>query len=122
MAVHLNPTGARLVEPWHPPGAWQASRLDLAAIDEPELKIARMSYWGLEGRLAVMQFFYLVGTPRGQRDVRGSGTKSHSPATLSTETRSPIPGWSSSVMRKASSRAASTSLAGPDVPVYPHGP
>ncbi len=65
MAAHLNPAGVLLVEPWHNPEAWQVGRFDLLTIDEPELKIARMNHCGLEGRLAVLEFFYLVGRPQG---------------------------------------------------------
>jgi SAM-dependent methyltransferase len=64
MAVHLNPTGVLLVEPWHSPEAWKVGRLELRTIDEPELKIARVTQCGLEGRLAVMEFSYLVGRPQ----------------------------------------------------------
>ena len=65
MAAHLNPAGVLLVEPWHTPEAWQVGRFELRTIDDPELKIARMSQCGLEGRLAVLEFFYLVGRPQG---------------------------------------------------------
>ena len=33
--------------------------------ERTERQIARMTQCGLEGRLAVMEFFYLVGGPRG---------------------------------------------------------
>jgi SAM-dependent methyltransferase len=65
MAAHLNPAGVLLVEPWYAPEAWQVGRLELRTIDEPELKIARMTQAGLVDRLAVMEFFYVVGRPQG---------------------------------------------------------
>jgi SAM-dependent methyltransferase len=65
MAAHLNPAGVLLVEPWHTPEAWQVGRLELRTVDEPDLKIARMTQLGLEGRLGVLGFVYLVGRPQG---------------------------------------------------------
>ena len=40
-------------------------RPHLLTVDEPELKIARMTISGREGRLAIMNFEYLIGTPAG---------------------------------------------------------
>ena len=65
MAAHLNPGGVLIVEPWLTPDAWIADRPHLLSVDEPDLKIARMTLSGREGRLAIMQFEYLVGTPAG---------------------------------------------------------
>jgi SAM-dependent methyltransferase len=65
MAAHLRPGGLLLVEPWLTPDVWQTDRPHLLTVDEPELKIARMTIPGREGRLAVMNFAYLVGTPVG---------------------------------------------------------
>ena len=65
MAAHLSPGGVMIVEPWLSPDAWVVNRPDLLAVDEPDLKIARMTISSREGRLAVMNFTYLVGTPEG---------------------------------------------------------
>jgi SAM-dependent methyltransferase len=65
MAAHLNPGGVLIIEPWLTPDAWIADRPHLLSVDEPDLKIARMTLSGREGRLAIMQFEYLVGTPTG---------------------------------------------------------
>jgi len=65
MAAHLNPGGVLIVEPWLTPDVWIADRPHLLSVDEPDLKIARMTLSGREGRLAIMQFEYLVGTPTG---------------------------------------------------------
>ena len=65
MAAHLNPGGVLIVEPWLTPEAWVADRPHLLSVDEPDLKIARMTISGREGRLAIMNFEYLIGTPAG---------------------------------------------------------
>ena len=65
MAAHLEPGGTMIVEPWLYPDVWVADRPHLLSVDEPELKIARMTISGREGRLAIMNFEYLVGTPAG---------------------------------------------------------
>ena len=65
MAAHLNPGGVLIVEPWLTPDVWVVDRPHLLSIDEPDLKIARMTISGREGRLAIMNFEYLIGTPAG---------------------------------------------------------
>ena len=65
MAAHLNPGGLLIVEPWLTPEVWVADRPHLLSVDEPDLKIARMTISGREGRLAIMNFEYLIGTPAG---------------------------------------------------------
>jgi hypothetical protein len=39
----------------------------LLTVDEPDLKIARMSASGREGDVSILEFDYLVGTPDGTR-------------------------------------------------------
>jgi SAM-dependent methyltransferase len=65
MARHLEPAGVLIVEPWLAPDVWVADQPHLLAVDDPDLKIARMTISGREGRLAIMTFEYLVGTPAG---------------------------------------------------------
>lgn len=65
MAAHLEPGGILVVEPWLTPEVWQVGRPHLLVVDEPDLKIARMNVSGREGRLAIMEFVYLVGGPDG---------------------------------------------------------
>jgi SAM-dependent methyltransferase len=65
MAAHLDPGGLLIVEPWLTPDVWVVDRPHLLSVDEPDLKIARMTMSGREGRLAIMSFEYLVGTPAG---------------------------------------------------------
>ena len=65
MAAHLADGGVLVVEPWLAPDVWQAGRPSLLSVDEPDLKIARMTIAGQEGRLAIMDFAYLVATADG---------------------------------------------------------
>ena len=65
MAAHLTPGGVLVVEPWLAPDVWQVGRPHLLTVDDPDLKIARMTVAGREGRLAIMDFAYLVATSEG---------------------------------------------------------
>ena len=65
MASHVKPGGILVVEPWLTPERWRVGRPHLLAVDEPNLKIARMNLSRREGRLAILEFVYLVGTPDG---------------------------------------------------------
>jgi SAM-dependent methyltransferase len=65
MAAHLNQGGVLIVEPWLTPDEWVPGRPHLLSVDEPDLKIARMTHSGRVGGLATMDFEYLVGTPAG---------------------------------------------------------
>lgn len=65
MAAQLAEGGVLVVEPWLTPDVWEAGRPHLLSVDEPDLKIARMTVSGLEGRLAIMDFAYLVATADG---------------------------------------------------------
>lgn len=65
MRKHLAPGGVLIVEPWITSEAWEPGRLDALFVDEPDLKIARMAVSSAEGRISVVHFDYLVGTPKG---------------------------------------------------------
>jgi SAM-dependent methyltransferase len=65
MASHLAPGGVLVVEPWFTPEQWHPGHPHLLAIDEPDLKIARVNLSGQEGRMAILNFTYVVGTPEG---------------------------------------------------------
>jgi len=65
MAAHLEPGGVLVVEPWLEPDDWIVGRPHVLVVDENDLKIARMNVSTREGRLAIMHFHYLVGTPDG---------------------------------------------------------
>jgi SAM-dependent methyltransferase len=65
MASHLVPGGVLLVEPWFTPEQWHPGRAFMTQVSEPDLKIVRMSYSRQRGRISLLDFEYLVGTPQG---------------------------------------------------------
>jgi SAM-dependent methyltransferase len=65
MALHLEPGGVLLVEPWFPPEDWKPGHLHLLTVDEPDVKIARATIAGLEGTVSIIDFHYLVVTRDG---------------------------------------------------------
>jgi SAM-dependent methyltransferase len=65
MASHLEPGGLLIVEPWLEPHVWVPGRLHLLTVDEPDLKIARVTVPSLRDRTAIVDFHFLVATPDG---------------------------------------------------------
>lgn len=65
MERHLLPGGVLLVEPWFTPDQWKQGLVSALHVDEPDLKITRMSISESQGRLSFFVFHYLVGTPEG---------------------------------------------------------
>ncbi len=62
MARHLQPGGVLIVEPWLEPQAWQDGHLSSLFVDQPDIKIARLSVSATEGRTSVMAMEHLVAT------------------------------------------------------------
>ena len=62
MMRHLEPYGLLVVEPWVLPDKWDPNRLHAVFVDEPGLKVARMSVPPPLAREQVLEFHYLVGT------------------------------------------------------------
>jgi ubiquinone/menaquinone biosynthesis C-methylase UbiE len=65
MNRHLKPGGVLIVEPWITPENWTPGKTYAQLVDQPELKIARMSISGRQERLSTVDFQYLVATPEG---------------------------------------------------------
>jgi SAM-dependent methyltransferase len=65
MAAHLEPGGVLVIEPWVLPEHWDARRLHAVFVDEPDLKIARMSVPPPLAREQTLEFHYLVATRDG---------------------------------------------------------
>ena len=65
MARHMSARGVLVVEPWLTPDVWQVGRPHLLTVDQPDLKVARMTIAGRKDRLAIMDFAYLVATEEG---------------------------------------------------------
>jgi SAM-dependent methyltransferase len=63
MASHLAPGGVLVVEPFFTPETWREGEVFGLWVDEPGLKISRVNLNARRGRLAIMDFHYLVGTP-----------------------------------------------------------
>jgi SAM-dependent methyltransferase len=62
---HLAPGGVLLIEPWFRPENWHPGSVHAMLVDQPELKIARLSTSMVEGRVSYFDFHYLVATPAG---------------------------------------------------------
>jgi ubiquinone/menaquinone biosynthesis C-methylase UbiE len=65
MARHVLPGGVLIVEPWFSAKQWHPGRASLVQVNKPDLKIVRMSYSRQRGRLSLIEFQYLIGTPKG---------------------------------------------------------
>jgi hypothetical protein len=65
MTCHLRSGGVLIVEPWFTPEQWQTGRVGGLFVDQPDLKISRMSITETEDRLSFLVFHYMVGTPQG---------------------------------------------------------
>lgn len=70
MARHVEPGGLLAIEPWFSPAQWKPGNLHALLVDEPDLKVARMSLSAPPvGNLSVLEFHYLVGEASGVRHV-----------------------------------------------------
>ena len=65
IAAHVAPGGIVLVEPFLDASVFRAGHVDAVFVDEPELKIARMSLSKQMGKIAILDFHYLVATLQG---------------------------------------------------------
>jgi len=73
MARVLKPGGILVVEPWFTPSTWRPGTVHAVNVEEPELRISRVSTSRTRGRVSVIEMHYLVGSPRGVRHL----TESH---------------------------------------------
>jgi len=65
MARHLNPGGIVVVEPWFTPEQWNPGGVFTTLSAKPDSKVFRMSYSGQKGNISILEFQYLIGTPKG---------------------------------------------------------
>ncbi len=65
LANHLNSGGVMLVEPWFSPDEWNPGKVFTLHVNQPELKITRMSHSSQKGNLSILEFQYLIGTKTG---------------------------------------------------------
>lgn len=65
MADQLKPGGVLVIEPFLYPESWTPGFLHFLHVDEPDLKVARMSSSEVRDNVAILDFHYLVGTVDG---------------------------------------------------------
>jgi ubiquinone/menaquinone biosynthesis C-methylase UbiE len=65
MTRHLRPGGVIIVEPWLTPTMLRPGHVGSVFVNQPKLKIARMNILVVKGRLSILKFHYLIGTPNG---------------------------------------------------------
>ena len=65
MAKHLLPGGVLLIEPWFSEEQWHPGRVSMTHVNQPDLKIVRMSSGGQKGKISTLEFQYLIGTSKG---------------------------------------------------------
>ena len=65
MTNHLLPGGVLIVEPWFTPDQFSVGRVFALFVNQPDLKISRMSLGEVKGHLSILNFHYMVGTPQG---------------------------------------------------------
>jgi ubiquinone/menaquinone biosynthesis C-methylase UbiE len=65
MSEHLLAGGVLLIEPWFTPTQWHPGRASMTQVNNPDLKIVRMSLSGQRGKISTIEFHYLIGTSKG---------------------------------------------------------
>jgi ubiquinone/menaquinone biosynthesis C-methylase UbiE len=65
LARHLKPGGVLVVEPWLTPAMIRPEHVGAVFVNQPKLKIARINILKVKGRLSILKFHYLIGTPAG---------------------------------------------------------
>lgn len=63
MRRHVVPGGVVVVEPWFWPDTFRPHPLGATFVDQPDLKLARMSVARIEGAVSLLDFWFLIGTP-----------------------------------------------------------
>ncbi|UCD74730.1 MAG: class I SAM-dependent methyltransferase [Phycisphaerales bacterium] len=69
MARHVKPGGVLLIEPWITSDNFTGGHSQVVAVDEPELKLARVTRSDREGDLSVLDMQYLIATPEGLEHI-----------------------------------------------------
>jgi SAM-dependent methyltransferase len=64
-AEHLAGDGVVLVEPWFTPDAWMPGYVHAQSAKSEQATVVRMSHSDLLGRISMIDFHYLIGTPAG---------------------------------------------------------
>jgi len=67
MSQHLLPGGVLLVEPWFAPEQWNVGRVGVVQVNKGDAKIVRMSLSLQRGKISIIDFQYLIGTPKATK-------------------------------------------------------
>jgi SAM-dependent methyltransferase len=70
MANHMNKNGVLVIEPWFTKATWKPQPVYATFIDEPSLKIARISNSKTIGNRSIIEMNYLIGTSTGTKSYR----------------------------------------------------
>lgn len=66
-ARHLKPGGVVIVEPWLRPEDWKDGTVNALFVDQPDLKVSRMSVSRRDANVSVLNFHYMVASRDGIR-------------------------------------------------------
>ena len=80
MAHHLLAGGVLLIEPWFTVEQWTPGHTGMLTVNQPNLKIARISHAARRGNISSLEFQYLIGTPKGIKhsiEIHKMGLFSH---------------------------------------------
>jgi SAM-dependent methyltransferase len=69
LAAHVRPGGILAIEPWFTPLDWHPHTVHGMYIDEPGLKIARVSTSMVRDRVSIFDLHHLIGRPEGTEHV-----------------------------------------------------
>jgi len=70
MTNHLLPGGVLVVEPWFAPDQFNVGDVFSLFVDQPDLKVCRMSLGEVEENLSILTFHYMVGTPQSVENFK----------------------------------------------------
>ncbi len=65
MERHLRPGGVLIIEPFFTPEEWKPGRANARFVDQPDIKIARMTDFSTCESPAICDFHYLISTDQG---------------------------------------------------------
>ncbi len=66
-ARHLRAGGVVIVEPWIRPADWKDGSVHALFVDDPDLKVARMSVSRRDGNVSILNFHFMVASSDGIR-------------------------------------------------------
>jgi ubiquinone/menaquinone biosynthesis C-methylase UbiE len=72
MSAHLEPGGVLIVEPWITPAKFRQPSLQGILVQQPKLKVARIGRSLRRGRVSILDFSYIIATPKSTKYFRES--------------------------------------------------